>query len=152
MMKHTAIILLVLIFINCNSQSESTKKKFNLDFETYDSLNLFPKDWIVWGDYNLGVDSVDTHSGNYASKIVSKEVGSFGSIAYAIPALYEGSSIRLEGYMKIENVEEGFAGLLLRVDGNNGALVFDNMQNQNIQGTKDWQKYSVTLPYPKNAK
>src|SRR5690606_23626767 len=127
------------------------KKKFNLDFESYDSLMLLPKDWIEWGDYNLGVDTVHTYSGKYAPRIVSKEGGSFGCIAYRIPARYEGSTIRLEGYMKIEDVADGFAGLLLRIDGQDSNLVFDNMQGQNIQGTKDWQKYSVTLPFPSDA-
>lgn len=150
-MKQLILAVIVLFFISCNSQSEKIKKKFNLDFESYDSLMLLPKDWIEWGDYNLGVDTVHTYSGRYAPRIVSKEGGSFGCIAYHIPARYEGSTIRLEGYMKIEDVADGFAGLLLRIDGQDSNLVFDNMQGQNIQGTKDWQKYSVTLPFPNDA-
>lgn len=150
-MKQLILAVIVLFFISCNSQSEKIKKKFNLDFESYDSLMLLPKDWIEWGDYNLGVDTVHTYSGKYAPRIVSKEGGSFGCIAYRIPARYEGSTIRLEGYMKIEDVADGFAGLLLRIDGQDSNLVFDNMQGQNIQGTKDWQKYSVTLPFPSDA-
>jgi len=85
-------------------------------------------------------------------KIKSNKDGSFGSIAYKIPANYEGKSIRLEGYMKIKNVENGFGGLLLRVDGNGKVLAFDNMESQNINGTKDWHKYSIDLPYPEDAK
>jgi len=149
-MKHTILIIVTLLFINCTTK---TKKKFNLDFETYDSLLVFPKDWIEWGDYSLEIDSINVHSGKYASKITSKESGdSFGCIAYNIPANYKGKSIRLEGHMKIKDVEDGFGGLLLRIDGNGKTLAFDNMENQNIHGTKDWNKYSVTLPYPKNAK
>ncbi|WP_417359659.1 S41 family peptidase [Galbibacter sp.] len=53
--------------------------------------------------------------------------------------------------MKIKNVENGFAGLLLRVDGNGSSLAFDNMQNQNITGTRDWQKYTISLEYPEEA-
>ena len=53
--------------------------------------------------------------------------------------------------MKIENVQDGFAGLLLRVDGNGASLVFDNMQSQNINGTKDWKKYTINLSYPEGA-
>ena len=148
-MKQTILILLSLLSINCTSQ---TKKKFNLDFETYDSLLIFPKDWFEWGNYNLGIDSVNVHSGKYASKVTSKENDdSFGYIAYNIPANYEGKSIQLEGYMKIKNVKDGFSGLMLRIDGNRKILAFDNMESQNIHGTKDWQKYSITLPYPENA-
>ena len=85
-------------------------------------------------------------------KITSDKSGSsFGSIAYKIPANYDGKSIQLKGYMKIENVENGFAGLLLRIDGNGGSLAFDNMQSQNINGTKGWQEYTITLDYPEEA-
>ena len=36
--------------------------------------------------------------------------------------------------MKIQDVENGFAGLLLRVDSNGTSLVFDNMQSQKTEG------------------
>ena len=92
------------------------------------------------------------HSGKKSGKITSDSIGSsFGSIAYKIPANYKGSTIKLEGFMKIKNVENGFSGLLLRVDGNGSSLAFDNMQNQKISGTKDWEKYSITLNYPEGA-
>ncbi len=148
-MKQTILIIASFLLISCAPQ---THKKFNLDFETYDSSLEFPKDWFEWGDYTLEADSVHVHSGEYASKITSKgNEDSFGCIAYNIPANYKGTSIKLEGYMKIKNVEEGFSGLMLRIDGNNEIMAFDNMEKQHIHGTKDWQKYSVTLPYPENA-
>lgn len=53
--------------------------------------------------------------------------------------------------MKIQSVENGVAGLLMRIDGGGKPLAFDNMQSQNIHGTSDWKKYSITLPYPKGA-
>src|SRR5690606_25988190 len=54
-------------------------------------------------------------------------------------------------YMKTKNIENGFAGLLLRIDGDNKVLSGDNMQNLDIHGTNDWKKYSITLPYPEKA-
>ncbi|WP_339916226.1 S41 family peptidase [Yeosuana marina] len=148
-MKQLILIILSLFFFSCSSQTEN---KFNLDFETYDSTYKFPKDWFEWGDYNLSADTIYVHSGKFSGKIKStKKGGSFGSIAYKIPANYKGKSIQLEGYMKIKNVENGFGGLLLRLDGNGKVLAFDNMENQNINGTKDWHKYSITLPYPEDA-
>ncbi|MCL5128580.1 S41 family peptidase [Algibacter sp. L4_22] len=149
-MKYTVLVIVSLFYITCTSQ---TKKRFNLDFETYDSLLLFPEKWFEWGDYSLNVDSVNVHSGRYASKITSKEnvANSFGCIAYRIPANYKGESIKLEGYMKTKNIEKGYAGLMLRIDGGKKILAGDNMEKQNIHGTKDWQKYTVTLTYPENA-
>jgi hypothetical protein len=126
--------------------------KFNLDFEVFPVDKDLSDGWFKWGNYKLSIDTAVVYSGKYAANITSGKAGSsFGSIAYKIPANYEGKSIQLEGFMKIQDVENGFAGLLLRVDGNGMPLAFDNMQNQNINGTKDWQKYTITLSYPEGA-
>jgi len=147
-MKYLSFLLLLVI---CTTSYSQNQQKFNLDFETYDSTKNLSDGWFKWGNYELGIYTI-SNSGKFAGKITSDKNGSsFGSIAYKIPANYDGSSIRLEGFMKIENVQDGFAGLLLRVDGNGSSLVFDNMQSQNINGTKDWKKYTITLPYPEGA-
>jgi C-terminal processing protease CtpA/Prc len=148
-MKYAITILLAFLF-SFHSQGQIIDK-FNLSFEEYEVSKILPDDWFQWGSYDLGMDT-EAHSGKYAAMITSPENGTaFGSIAYKIPANYKGSSIRLEGYMKLENVKDGFGGLLLRIDGNGASLAFDNMQTQNINGTKDWAKYSVELPYPEGA-
>lgn len=147
-MNKVLITLLTIIFFNCQGQET---EKFNLGFENQKKEKSLSDGWYKWGNYELTIDDV-SHSGKKSGKITSDQNGSsFGSIAYKIPANYEGNTIKLEGFMKIKNVENGFAGLLLRVDRNGGSLAFDNMQNQNITGTKDWQKYSITLDYPEGA-
>ncbi|MFD1615913.1 S41 family peptidase [Gelatiniphilus marinus] len=150
----TIILFLSIFFLTFQSCSQNQNtKKFNLDFEEYNRLLGLPNKWFKWGKYNLEADTLHVRSGKFSAKINSGEKeGSFGSIAYAIPANYEGESIQLEGYMKIKNIENGFAGLLLRIDGESEILGFDNMKDQNINGTKDWQKYKITLPYPDGAK
>ena len=142
-----AILILTSFIIRGQAQSE---QKFNLGFEKQPNIIELSDGWFKWGDYTLIIDTL-SKTGQKSGKITSTNNGKFGSIAYKIPANYTGKSIVLEGYMKIKNVENGFAGLLLRVDGNNKPLVFDNMQNQNISGTKDWQKYTIKLDYPKDA-
>jgi len=69
-----------------------------------------------------------------------------------ISAIYEGEKVELKAYMKMEDVKDGFIGLMLRIDGDSGILEFDNMMDKNIQGTSDWTQYTITLPYPKDAK
>ncbi|WP_339702021.1 S41 family peptidase [uncultured Marixanthomonas sp.] len=140
--------IVITILVNCQAQKS---EKYNLGFENQKEKNNLSDGWFKWGDYNLTIDSL-SNSGEKAGKITSDEAGSsFGSIAYKIPANYEGKTIKLEGYMKINDVKNGFAGLLLRIDGNGNALAFNNMQDQKLIGTKDWQKYSITLDYPKEA-
>lgn len=147
-MKKTLIVLLTIVSIICQAQKP---EKYNLGFEKQSESASLSDGWFKWGNYELTTDSV-AHSGTKSGKITSDQTGSsFGSIAYKIPANYEGKEIRLEGFMKIKDVENGFAGLLLRVDGNGTSLAFDNMQNQNITGTRDWQKYNISLNYPEGA-
>lgn len=125
--------------------------KFNLDFEQKVEDKSLPNGWFQWGKYDLST-STKRHGGKYAAKISSVESDlNFGSIAYRIPAKYEGSTITLEGFMKIKDVKGGFAGLLMRIDGDGASLAFDNMQSQAIQGTKDWAKYKIEFPYPKGG-
>ncbi|WP_419212721.1 S41 family peptidase [Maribacter sp. X9] len=147
-MRKTIIVLLTIVSISCQVQKP---EKYNLGFEKQSESASLSDGWFKWGNYELTTDSV-AHSGTKSGKITSDQTGStFGSIAYKIPANYEGKEIRLEGFMKIKDVENGFAGLLLRVDGNGTSLAFDNMQNQNITGTRDWRKYNITLNYPEGA-
>jgi len=149
-MKKLVLALMVIWSVGCSTKSPDSP--FNLGFETAKPTSNLPENWLKWGTYHIEKDSVTVHSGKYSSRIVSDDMGkTFGSVAYRIPAKYEGKTIELQGYMKIENVENGFAGLLLRVDGNGGPIVFDNMQQQQINGTKDWAKYTIKLSYPANA-
>lgn len=146
-MKKITFFIFTIFIIGCQTPKE---QKFNLGFEKQSNTYKLSDGWFKWGTYELTIDSL-SHSGSKSGKITSDEKGRFGSIAYMIPAKYRGKTIELEGYMKIKDVRDGFAGLLLRVDGNGQSLVFDNMQNQNISGTNDWQKYSIKLSYPEQA-
>ena len=138
-MKPIVVILLMLCGLSSIGQ---TQNKYNLDFEHYDSNKRLADGWFKWSDYDVYMDTI-SHSGRFSGKISSDENGIEGRIAYTVPANYKGKTIQLEGFMKIKNVEGGFAGLLMRIDvqkmgfhGMNGG--FDNMQDQNIKGTKDW--------------
>lgn len=148
-MKYIIILLLAALRFSVDAQSA---KQFNLDFDTFDPARQLPQGWFKWGTYELGADSIDAYAGSYAGYINSGgEAGAFGCLAYRIPAEYEGSTIQLEGFMKIQDVTDGFAGLLLRIDGGKQSLAFDNMESQHLDGTRDWTKYTVTLPYPEEA-
>ncbi len=63
-----------------------------------------------------------------------------------------GKKISLHGFIRTEKVDGGFAGLWLRVDGKDHAmLAFDNMQNRGASGTTGWKEYSLTLAVPEHA-
>ena len=150
-MKNLIVLFLCLPFFGF-SQDIPT---FNLDFESVKEAKTLPKDWFKWGTPNFEITSDETEKqhGKTAIKVVSKsEDGKgFGCPAYKIPAKYEGKKIKLTGYIKMDNVREGNVGLLMRIDGEEGSLAFDNMQGKNIHGTSDWKEYSVELDYPDGA-
>ncbi|MCE7041451.1 S41 family peptidase [Dyadobacter sp. CY312] len=128
----------------------------NLSFEDHQKGSQFPKNWFQWGaGYSLSVDSTQANEGKRSMLIQSpadRKTDTFGCVATKIPAIYEGKEIELRGYLKLENVKNGSAGLLMRIDGVSGMLQFDNMEQKHIQGTSDWTQYSIKLPYSQSAK
>lgn len=145
------VISIIIIFFSLNCFSQTLLSEFNFDFEQTDKRSNLPVNWFQWGKYEIRKDSLSPYNGKFSSVIISNENGNFGSIAYSLPAIYTGEKITLEGFIKIKNVKNGFAGLMLRIDNKDSTLVFNNMQDQQIKGTKDWKKYSLTLQYPKNG-
>ncbi|WAC12631.1 hypothetical protein [Dyadobacter pollutisoli] len=155
-MKNLLTIIFTILLSQLSfAQNTSLQSSFNLDFEKKTPGQKLPEKWQEWGTgYQLSTDSVEKYSGKNSILIkapVEKANIPFGCAANTIPAIYEGKEIELRGYMKFENVESGWAGLMLRIDGNTGPLQFSNMQNDNIHGTQDWKQYSIKLPYPGNA-
>jgi C-terminal processing protease CtpA/Prc len=138
----------------CQTETKSTD--FNLGFENTVLKKALPDNWFVWGSgYTLSIDTVVKHSGKNSVRIEPKgEVSEklFGCVAFAIPAKYKAKKIKVQAWMKLQNISDGPIGLLLRIDGESDILQFDNMQQMNIQGTKDWELYTVELPYPDKAK
>lgn len=74
--------------------------------------------------------------------IESEGTEGFRAIMYTLPNNYAGRKITLSGYLKTENVTDGFAGLWMRID---PEVAFNNMQNVGPKGTNGWKKYEVTL-------
>src|SRR6185369_17626927 len=78
----------------------------------------------------------------------------FGGMMQTISAEdYRGKRVRLSGWMKTEDANDGGGHLWLRVDGQQSgqSLQFDNMDNRAPKGTTDWQQYSVVLDVPAEA-
>jgi C-terminal processing protease CtpA/Prc len=133
-----------------------TRNDFDGSFEGKPVDAGLPGGWIKWGTrYDLSIDDSIYHSGHQSLRILpaqNKGKEDFGSSAFAIPIDFAGSAITLNGYLKMEQVEHGDVGLLMRIDGKDEPLGFDNMQQQHIHGTADWKKYSITLPLKQGAK
>lgn len=155
-MRRFSTIILNLLAVSAFCQTVVQQARLNFGFEQIDVSNQKLQGWIQWGTgYSLVPDSAVPHSGKYSLRVhpgADVQQNSFGCCVCPIPANYEGKQIELRAYMKPQDVQGGFAGLLLRIDGDAGILQFDNMQAQNVHGTSDWQQYIVRLPLPEDAK
>ena len=132
--------------------------KLDLDFE---SLTGF---YSGGNGYEVGLDSQVVHSGrsSFRSRSTSATLPpeqkgpAFGVATFNFPiADAKGKRARFIGYIKTENVTDGYAGLWWRVDGEREgkrtALAFDNMSSRKIAGTNDWRRFEINLPVAADA-
>lgn len=136
------ILLFILIVLSCSCLTDE-KRNYNLDFEQVS--NGYPTGWINSGysDYVIGIDSTTTYHGNFSVSIeYSGSNPGYKTWGLRIPDIYNGKQITLSGYIKTENVTDGYAGLWMRIDPQIG---LNNMHQKGITGSTDWTRYEITL-------
>jgi hypothetical protein len=113
-----------------------------------------PEGWIKAGsdpaDYDMGVDTAVRHSGKASGFIRAKadDPKGFATLMQTFRAdEYRGKRLRLSGHVRADKIDK-WAGLWMRIDGQNKRLGFDNMQDRAIKGTSDWKKYDLVLDVP----
>lgn len=144
MKKYTLYIFITLFFSSIAYSQTSEVQKLNLDFEK--NHNGFPSKWENFGsnDYKIYTDSTYVKNGKYSVRIENLDNKSaFKALAINLPNNYEGKYIRLSGFIKTENITDGYAGLWMRID---PQIAFDNMNDRGITGTTDWTEYEIILP------
>ncbi|MFI5451157.1 S41 family peptidase [Pedobacter sp. UC225_61] len=154
-MQKYLLPLLLLITNACSAQTS-----INGNFESIDSKTNKPAGWTYGFDkaqelaYLIKLDSTIKKEGNYSFSIERKgKEANNGVIDYSIPNNYEGKVIDLVGYMKTEAVANGFAGLWLKLNDQDGQMIkVDYMQKQAITGTNDWEQYVIKLAYDDQVK
>lgn len=154
-MQKYLLLFVTLIVNSCFAQTS-----FNGNFEKINPATNKPEGWSYEFyppqalAYPVKLDSIIKKEGSYSISIEKKEKGEgYGVIDYMLPKSYEGKVIDLIGYMKTEAVANGFAGLWLRLDGEDGQVMkLDNMQKQAITGTNDWKQYVIKLAYDNSVK
>lgn len=105
--------------------------------------------------YEVGVDQLQTWGGMpsaYAQSKAGAGKDGFGGMMQSASAdAFKNKRVRLSGWVKTEDANDGGGHLWLRVDGRNDMLQFDNMNTRAPKGTTDWQEYSVVLDVPDAA-
>lgn len=141
-------LILGLLILGLNSFAQ--QKIENLNFENFE--NELPSQWTTFGNSitKISADAKEKQEGKTSVLFDATENSGFKALMYALPENYAGKKITLSGYIKTENISDGFAGLWLRID---PEIAFDNMEKVNLKGTNDWKKYEVTLNMsPENTK
>ncbi len=127
----------------------------NLDFEHAQEGSFLPQKWYAGGDgYIVELDGEEHIQGDYSLGMFADKSSpkSFGVATGNFPvAIARGKQIRFSGYIKTSNLTKGSAGLWMRVDGPEGVLAFDNMDNRKIKGDTEWTKYEMVLDVPQEA-
>jgi hypothetical protein len=146
------VVTTIILLLFCSCTFSQVKTNFNGDFEQVGNDHI-PIGWRLGSikgqapSYSMSLDSVVKHGGKYSLSLTKiKDGAPFGSAMYIIPQTFKGKQIQFKGFLKTDQVV-GNAGLWLRIDGSEGSLAFDNMFRVNISGTRDWQEYTINLPY-----
>lgn len=116
-----------------------------------------PAGWFMAGskpaNYGAGVDRAAVNNDQpsaFLQSTVSNTEG-FGTLMQSISATdYVGKRVRLRAWVKSQDVAD-WAGIWMRVDKEQAAVAFDNMQNRAIKGTQSWNMYDVVLDVPQDA-
>ena len=142
-------MIMCFITIEACTQTSKASQDLNLDFEQIGGEK--PRAWVNYGsgNYLIAVDStIVQHGKNSVSIEFDGNTPEFKAWALNFPADFSGKNIRLTGYIKTENVSDGYAGLWMRIDPSVG---FDNMNNRGITGTTDWKQYEINLNLASSA-
>jgi hypothetical protein len=104
-------------------------------------------------EFEIGTDRTVRHEGEASGYLKSTSDRPTAGILRQIIKSdhYRGCRLSLSGYVRSE-VPEGWAGLWMRVDGEDGSrLSLDNMQNRPITGVTEWTNYRIVLDVPENS-
>lgn len=144
---------LLLILLNLAPFLLFAQDPYNFDFEEREHKAGNSQNWL-WGmgnspNYRFSLDSIHTYSGKYSTRIDNNTDDDkvFGAFHTSIPAAFTGKKIKLQGYIKTENVE-GWTGLWMRID---GTREFNNMKEKGLKGSNDWKAYSIELNLKEGA-
>jgi len=141
-MKKTALLLIMTLWISFSLDGQQI---VNQNFEVIDTLSAtLAKSWsLPLKNASVKIDSTAFHSGRYSMRIISNKPNNWGFLQNIPINLSEFGRYRLSAWIKTDSVKNGSAGILVRALNKNKKSFIVDMQNQNLQGTNDWKKYSI---------
>ncbi len=135
----------------------------NLTFARTSALDPSkPRGWWTHGaGYEIALDSVAPPGARRALRIAARTgdaapaptaFGVAAPNAVLPPAVAAGHVVHLSAAVRTRDVARGYAGLWVRADGANGAmLALDNMGDRGVTGTTGWTRCEITMRVGSNA-
>lgn len=159
----TIVLLCALVIMACSPNFSQGKQEFNLDMEKLDS-NFKPKSWVNGFNDQLAMscsmtpDSVIRHGGKYSIQYTKNKTNiekindqdDDHVIYLLIPCAWVGKTISLSGFIRTKDVS-GYAGLWMKLTGENGLMGLDLMRGHGLSGTNEWKKLEITMPLPEGV-
>jgi C-terminal processing protease CtpA/Prc len=163
MLRKLAATVLVCTWLQIHAQTKPEPAQYDrhnveqiLGFEAR-GLGDLPAGWVrgsLTPPDAAVLESEVVQSGSWAMRLdrSAHATGTFSAIHSSIPIDFSGSRIELRGFLRTRDVQ-GLAGLWMREDGESGVVLqLDTMNRQGLNGTHDWQQFSVILPLDPAAK
>ena len=149
--RHDVLTTIALSFVLLACDGEPTDPNGDLRFSG------FPPHWGGFNGFDsfvLGVDRTNRHSGKAAAFLSAAETNptTFGVLTQSVRAdRYRGQRVRLSGWVRHADIDFGYGGLWLRVDGPRASTALDNMSNRPLVGESDWREVSIVLDVSSDA-
>ena len=153
-LKTWKLFISPIVLISIFSHHVLSQNPINSGFEQIAIKTKRPLGWHTanekeFSGFTVKIDSLTKYKGKYSicieqdTSIASSQTA---KIFFPIPAIYEGATIKLIGYMKTEGIDSaGSAGLSIRSEDASGILEQNNMEIKKVTGTTPWKKYSVEI-------
>jgi len=91
----------------------------------------------------------DTYAGILDAE---SEPAPYGVVTAVLPVeAAAGRKLRLSGWIRTAELQDGWAGLWIRADSDSGVSAMDNMRNTGPWGTTPWKRYVVEIDVPEET-
>ena len=122
----------------------------SLGFEDQSSATL--TGWFTNPRNTVSADDRVVHTGHWSVRLQrdSQSARTYSVITRSLPLDFQGHVVELRGYLRLQDVSDS-AGLWLGQDRGGQMLALENMESQQVKGTRDWAQYRITLPVEPRA-
>lgn len=142
----TRILISILLFLMASLGF--AQKPTNLGFETLSKENNLPLRWsLLYGEYKFFADNKHQVEGSNSLSIKANPEGdNYAIVGFNFPNGYRGETLTVEGYVKTEDIERGYALFEVQLKEGAEVVAHNRIQETEITGTTKWQQYKLEVP------